>query len=498
MAQLEALVGELDEPRLLRVPHYESADELPRVPTVLWWRLLRLLITRGEHLHPCAARMAQHAALEADKRGRIDDINAFLDKYAAKHLVTRRTAWIDLDRLLQAGWIRQALAPCPGRKARYALAADLAALPDDLPKDLAAEVRRHVDNPITIAKGGQTKAAVDENLADCEVVRHGSATRREPIMTAVGCGRLHTSPYTREGLPPPLSHPSQESHRSRRRQAFGGKSRSEEEGDALYFVQSLAPDWAQQRGGEVLADAELAEIAHLVMLLLRHMPPSEARELLTRQVATAADLAGVLRWRIGRALAGLRRAARRASLLGVDDDGARHAAWLAANAARNAANAGRRAELVDLAERLRLQASEPRIAAERARLDVRTAPRDASRPSEALSGLRVPFRGHASSNPENAVGRQAGNAATPRITITPPPTVDVDDDGARHAALLAANAERNAATAVRRAELVERARAIAERRAGEPTSTRPRPAGVKPALADRLAALLAGRSGGTS
>jgi hypothetical protein len=74
--------------------------------------------------------------------------------------------------------------------------------------------------------------------------------------------------------------------------------------------------------------------------------------------------------------------------------------------------------------------------------------------------------------------------------------VDVDDDGVRHAALLAANAERNAATAARRAQLVEQARAIAERRAGEPTSTRPRPAGVKPALADRLAALLADRSGG--
>jgi RNA 3'-terminal phosphate cyclase len=105
-----------------------------------------------------------------------------------------------------------------------------------------------------------------------------------------------------------------------------------------------------------------------------------------------------------------------------------------------------------------------------------------------------------SSNPENVAERQAGDAATPRITITASPIVDVavDDDGARHAALLAANAERNAANAARRAELVERAREIAERRAGEPTSTRPRSAGVKPALADRLAALLAGRSGDTA
>jgi hypothetical protein len=80
---------------------------------------------------------------------------------------------------------------------------------------------------------------------------------------------------------------------------------------------------------------------------------------------------------------------------------------------------------------------------------------------------------------ENAAERQAGDTATPRIAITAPPTVDVDD-GARHAALLAANAARNAANAARRAELVERVRAIAERRASELTSTRPRSAGVNP------------------
>jgi hypothetical protein len=67
---------------------------------------------------------------------------------------------------------------------------------------------------------------------------------------------------------------------------------------------------------------ELAEIAHLVMRPLRHMPPSEAREPLTRQIAI---LAGVLRQQIGRALAELRRNARRASPLRVDGDSARHA-----------------------------------------------------------------------------------------------------------------------------------------------------------------------------
>ncbi|MEO3892164.1 hypothetical protein [Nonomuraea sp. B5E05] len=492
--------AELDElPGFLRVPHYESADKSPNVSRLLWWRLLQLLIKRGDHLHPCAARMARHAAVEADERGRIDDINVFLGKYAAKHLVSVRTGWIDLERLLQAGWMRQTQTPCPERNARYRLTADLAAVPDDLPKTLADEVRRHIDNPITIAKGGQTKAAIDEGLAGCEMVRYGSATRgggvpREPIMTALGCGRLHTSPYTREGLPPPLpSHPSQEKRPPHRR-AFGGRDFGEERAAALYFVQGLRPDWARQRGGEVPTDAELAELAHLVMLLLRHVPRSEARELLTAQVGSAGDLCGVLRWRTGRALGKLRRASRRAAALPVDDDGARHAAWLAANAERNAANAPRRAELVELAERLRQQAAEPRFAAEQARLDARLASADASRPSAAPSAPQPPSQGRRSDPAENGDLDRPRRRGRRDVLIVAPPVIAVDDDGRRHAALLADNEAANAANAVRRAELIERARAIAAARTAD---TAQPPAGPGPAtvvrapLHNRLTGLLA-------
>jgi hypothetical protein len=140
----------------------------------------------------------------------------------------------------------------------------------------------------------------------------------------------------------------------------------------------------------VPSDAELAELAHLVMLLLRQMPESEARELLTTQVTTAADLAGVLRWRIGRALAQQRRAARRAAQLRVDDDGSRHQAWLQANDAANAANAARKAELVELARRLARRAAEPRLDLEQARLEARTTPAETKRPSGAPSGPRPP------------------------------------------------------------------------------------------------------------
>ncbi|MER6175681.1 hypothetical protein [Streptosporangium sp. NPDC001681] len=60
-------------------------------------------------------------------------------------------------------------------------------------------------------------------------------------------------------------------------------------------------------------------------------------------MASAGDLAGVL----GRT----RRAARNLANLVLDDDGSAHAAWLAANAERNAVNAPRRAALVDQARR---------------------------------------------------------------------------------------------------------------------------------------------------
>ncbi|MER5624389.1 hypothetical protein ABT061_25485 [Streptosporangium sp. NPDC002544] len=46
-----------------------------------------------------------------------------------------------------------------------------------------------------------------------------------------------------------------------------------------------------------------------------------------------------------------RRAARNLANLVLDDDGSAHAAWLAANAERNAVNAPRRAALVDQARR---------------------------------------------------------------------------------------------------------------------------------------------------
>ena len=309
--------------------------------------------------------MLKHLAQHADARGVLRDLPTVLAAYQARHAVGRRTGWTDLDRAYQAGLVRQLHAAAPGRQASYILAMDVAGLPADLPADLRAALQRYVDDPRAAAKGTPTRAQVHRALAECQVIRHGSARRITPIMESEGCGRLHTSPFTREGSPPsPQPRQSQSSQRARRL-PFKGEDLGEERTQALSFVKELCPIWAYNRvAGDIPSDTQLAELAPLVGLLLRRMPRSEVAELLTERIGSAADLAGVLRWRLGRTLGGLRRAERRAAAIVVDDDGARHAAWLEGNAAAAAARAAAKAEVVELARRRDREIRQQREAAQ--------------------------------------------------------------------------------------------------------------------------------------
>ncbi|PZG14841.1 hypothetical protein C1J01_25670 [Nonomuraea aridisoli] len=87
------------------------------------------------------------------------------------------------------------------------------------------------------------------------------------------------------------------------------------------MLADCAPWWRMQRAGrvpagqETLGEAAARSVEHLVVLLLRYMPPGEAVELLTDQMASARDLAGVVRYRVGRVL----RAMRRRRNLALDD-----------------------------------------------------------------------------------------------------------------------------------------------------------------------------------
>ncbi|GII59432.1 hypothetical protein Pth03_78210 [Planotetraspora thailandica] len=301
--------------------------------------------------------MARHLTHRADERGRLAELPAVMASYAAVHQVGIRTAWSDFRRLRELGYVRQTAAPCPGRAARYTLAVP-ADLPPELPRTLSTTVREEIDPAVDRARSRQTRVTMDAALSECEVIRHGSATGPK-IAASFGCGRLHTSPYTREGSPPSPPEHVPRSRPGPRQARFGGVS-DEEKSQALYIVKTCGPFWERQRGpGRGLPSSQVAEVAHLTALLLRHVPPSEAVELLTEQVASAEDLAAVVRFRIGRQLA----AARRQVRVEVDEDGRGYAAMLQARGTQAAA-------LLDQSTDSR-QATRQALAAVRARVAAR-------------------------------------------------------------------------------------------------------------------------------
>ncbi|MGI5493924.1 hypothetical protein ACQEU2_44810 [Microtetraspora malaysiensis] len=301
------------------------------MPRRTWFRLAALLRWRGGLVDECAWRMVRHLTHWADERGRLADMQAVMESYATRHRVSVRIAWVDFGRLRPLGLVRQTAAPAPGRRARYVLSVP-AELPVELPRTLARAVRDEIDPAASQAKGTITRAQADALLADCEVIRQGSTTG-PARHTAAGCGRLHTSPYTQEGSPPSPQRADRPSQPWPRHTPYRGIG-DEETATGLYLVQICGPLWAAQRGqARGLTDAEATEIGRLVALLLRRLPKSEVVELLTEQTGSAADLARVVRFRIGRTLAALRRRAE----VPADEDGQGYAAGMAARAAAVAA-----------------------------------------------------------------------------------------------------------------------------------------------------------------
>lgn len=188
----ERASGTNTTPSRPRTAYYEGAEYLPGLSRRVWFRLAALSRWRGQLADDCAWRMVRHLTHWADERGRLVDLQAVMDAYAARHGVRRRVAWTDFKRLRRRGMVRQTVAPAPGRQARYVLATP-PDLPAELPRTLARAVRDEIDPPAARAAGTVTRARADALLADCEVIRHGSATG-PARHTAVGCGRLHTSP----------------------------------------------------------------------------------------------------------------------------------------------------------------------------------------------------------------------------------------------------------------------------------------------------------------
>jgi hypothetical protein len=288
----------------------------------------------------------------ADAAGRIPNIGRLIASYAKWHGVSEATAYRHWRVVRELGLVRQTQHSAPGEHARYVLCFPPAQLPNDLPipdssvqpMDLAAHLQAwddHADQAL-------------EEAAELELVRYGAATsmRTATTTSAPGTGPDAAPQTSTDADPDSLSayyckafplyakakNPSAQAstvHRARpvanRR---GGRISDEERAHALTVLSDCMPRWVAQRGPNRLPrDAELERLVPLLVLVLRHTPPSEAVELLTNQVRSADSLAGVLTWRLGRTLRALRARFNRP----VDDDGEIYAATRALRAAEAAA-----------------------------------------------------------------------------------------------------------------------------------------------------------------
>ncbi|MFF0250170.1 hypothetical protein [Streptosporangium sandarakinum] len=328
----------LPKRRRRRAVCYEDRDLLPAVPVRTWFRLFRLLRVRGIITSFCAERIARHLTYSASKAGYITNLPKVIQAYENEHYVGERTFWKDLDRLTCLGLVRKVDAAAPSQPAKYVLCYDLARLPDDLPKSLARAVEDIADDPVKRAKKLPTLASMHGALAACVTVRYGSRTCLTPILF-FGCGRVQTCLYIQEGpTPPPHRTPRERVQDDHGQSPWGNKTSTEEQSAAREVLDRCVASWRMQRASREQAEAEvpdagaLASVEHLVRLLLRYAPPSEAEEILSAQVGSVRDLAGVIRYRAGRWL----RTLRRRHAIAVDDTGAGWARMSAELAQRRA------------------------------------------------------------------------------------------------------------------------------------------------------------------
>jgi hypothetical protein len=327
------------------MPAYGAGDRFPKVPPRLWFQWFGWKAGR-DGVDPCAMRMAKHLTYFADeKTGRITNIPAVIEVYAAHHRVSTRTAWTDRQRLMATGWLREEVAPTGGRKAVYRLCVDPPSSADlaEMPRALAHEFARHFGLPIAPAEtapvpedvqdaaesagnvgpdGAQSPqeppkdegrdeeleidlgpvpgslAFVHRHLAGCEVIRIGSATRRARY-SASACGRLHTTPLPREIFSPSLrSKPD----RTRKPRSEGVKISPQERAAAEELMRRCWRDaWRHHRRGVPISPAEWRRLVEVVAHALRAADnPVDVREELTHAIGTARHLPTLLAYRARR------------------------------------------------------------------------------------------------------------------------------------------------------------------------------------------------------
>lgn len=256
-----------------------------------WFRLIRLLQHRGLLTDAPAIRFAGYLAAELGGQGVIADLPGLLRGYAQHARVSVRTAWADLRRLVDRGLLRQLQAAAPGIPARYRLsfpAAVVASMPG-LPPDL--------------------------------------------------CGQLHTSPSMGEGSPPSPAGQPRNGRPAASQHRPGG-----ERDEARELLARCAAQWR----GRLTLDGRLEA---MTAISLRYATPGDVAQLLTERTGSARDLAGVLRWRLGRVIS----SARRSASVRADETGDRYRQMLTTR--RPGPGAEARAEIARTRQRITLGTS---------------------------------------------------------------------------------------------------------------------------------------------
>jgi len=247
----------------------------------LWFRVVSLEASR-DGVHPCALRMARHLSWHVDARQALERVPEVLEAYSARHEVSDRTAWTDLGRLVEGGWLAQTRTPAnegkgqgpgTGRTARYVLA---------IPAEVAANL---TDPPVLVPSG-----PAEQRSEPAPVSQEPAQLRSGPGMTS------DEALLSREELQKPCSQ-----DRKWRTSPDGRGWRSlptptlEQRRDASAILAGCHNRWRRQRLETALVNhADWDALLPLVAAAHAARPEVDLTEALSVGVRSARNLAGVL------------------------------------------------------------------------------------------------------------------------------------------------------------------------------------------------------------
>jgi hypothetical protein len=296
----------------------------------VWFRTVRLAVYRGQ-IEPKQAQFLAFATRWADRRGRITDVPAWINTYAAFVKRTERTAWNHLKPALDAGWIRCTQHAAPHVPANYELQIPVHLVPNDLPEDLTAALTLHQELPEPDGADvsyGHLSALVDEwetvqvlyghedaSADPDESAEAGVPDGQQELHTSAGMPltsedvssptKFQTSPITRGSASPYWlsTSPQGEKIAAKNDEGTGRRRKRPVSAHEVSLARQVLAEceaaWCAQRGRSGgLTAAQVDAVVLAAALALRRTTPGHVRELVTVQVRSARDLAGVVAARL--------------------------------------------------------------------------------------------------------------------------------------------------------------------------------------------------------